>query len=102
MTYREKLEKLMEENPELVFDNDGYENLSKSVVERNKDSIKEVESILKKCVFQFIRFQNFKPRKDGSFAVRCQTDWADKDKPLGSFVGVSYFPLDSFDYKESE
>lgn len=76
--------------PELVFDNDGYEQLPREVIERNREGINKIEAILKVCVSDFCSFQNFKPRKDGSIAIRCQTRWSDY------FRGVSYFPLENF------
>jgi hypothetical protein len=40
----------------------------------------------------FVRFQNFKPCKDGSVSVRLQAHYNDE----GSFTGVMYIPLTSF------
>jgi hypothetical protein len=90
MDYFEALSEMADLNPELVFNNNGYERLSHEVVERNKEAITEIEKILKECVSGFVSFQNFKPRKDGTMAVRCQTRWSDW------FIGVSYFPLEDF------
>jgi hypothetical protein len=83
------LTKILETNPDLVFDNDGYENLSPKIVEANKDAIKSVEAILEQCIWGFVSFQNFKPRKDGSIAARYQVRYNDE----GSFVGVTYTDL---------
>lgn len=91
-----KLTKIMESNPDLIFDNDGYENLSPKVVEANKDAIQRIEAILKECVKGFVSFQNFKPRKDGSTAVRYQVYYND-DR---SFTGVAYTNLEEFKGKE--
>mgnify|MGYP001588013032 CR=1 FL=1 len=88
--YYEELSQLMEEYPELVFCNDGYENIPIEVREANADGIAKVEKLLKVAIKDFVYFQNFKPRKDGSTAVRCQTKWDH------SFTGVSYFPLENF------
>ena len=87
-----KLTKIMESNPDLIFDNDGYENLSPKVVEANKDAIQSIKAILKGCVKGFVSFQNFKPREDGSTAVRYQVRYNDE----GSFTGVAYTDLEQF------
>jgi len=87
-----KLTQLMEANPELVFNNDGYENLAKSVVDAHKDAITDIETVLQENVKGFVRFQNFKPRSDGSVAVRLQAHYNDE----GSFTGVMYIPLTLF------
>jgi hypothetical protein len=88
----DELTQLMELNPELVFCNDGYENLPKSVVDVHKDAITDIEVVLQETVKGFVRFQNFKPRTDGSTAVRLQAHYNDE----GSFTGVMYIPLISF------
>ena len=82
------LEELRANNPELTFNNDGYQNLNPDVVERNKEAIAEIESLLKTVIFRFVRFQNFKPRKDGTIAVRYQVHYD------ASFVGVGYKSMD--------
>jgi hypothetical protein len=87
-----ELTKIMEANPALVFDNDGYDKLSPEIVEANKDAIKSIENILKQCVKGFVSFQNFKPRRDGSTAVRYQVWYNDE----GSFTGVAYTSLEKF------
>lgn len=86
------LTKIMETNPDLVFNNDGYEKLSEEIVAANKDAIQSIEVILKECVKGFVSFQNFKPRKDGSTAVRYQVRYNDE----GSFTGVAYTDLKAF------
>lgn len=90
INFYEELNKLREEYPELTFFNSGYENIPDEVRERNSEGNQKIEELLKKSVSDFVRFQNFKPRTDGSFAVRCQTMWS----PW--FQGVSYFPLENF------
>lgn len=90
INYHEELVRLMEQYPDLIFDNDGYENISEVTKEANAEGIKKIEELLKEAVHGFVRFQNFKPRKEGSFCVRCQTKWSE------SFTGVSYFPLENF------
>ena len=84
------LEALRLEYPELTFNNDGYEELPRAVKEANAHGIKRIEEVLKQAMPAFIRFQNFKPRKDGSITVRCQTRWP----PY--FVGACYIPMEDF------
>mgnify|MGYP003645319322 CR=1 FL=1 len=88
--YFEELDALRIAYPALTLDNDGYQELPQTVKDANADGVQLIEAVLKEAVAGFVRFQNFKPRKDGTTAVRCQTRWADH------FTGVSYFPLDDF------
>lgn len=90
MSYYEKLNALRIAYPELTYDNSGYAEISNDVKQRNQDGIEEIESVLKLAIPGFVRFQNFKPRKDGSFAIRCQTEWSK------FFTGVTYIPLTDF------
>ena len=80
--------------PELTFNNDGYEYLSREVKESHKAQIEEISAILKETVFGFVRFDNFKPRKNGSFAVRMQTKWSEM------FTGVQYNDIEDFKNEE--
>lgn len=88
--YFDELEALRLAYPALTLNNDGYEELPSTVKAANADAIQKVEAVLKQAVADFVRFQNFKPRKDGTFAVRCQTRWSPH------FTGVSYFPMENF------
>lgn len=90
INYYEQLNKLREEYPALTFNNEGYENIPQEVREVNKEGNEKIETILKNTVAGFVKFQNFKPRSDGSYAVRCQTKWSD------FFTGVTYIPLENF------
>ena len=90
-TNYETLVKIQKEFPELTFDNNGYEYLDKEVKERHKEQIDLISEILKKEIEGFIRFDNFKPRKNGTFDVRVQYYW---DK--SSFSGVGYFKIEDF------
>ena len=90
INFFEELNKLREQYPELTFNNDGYQNIPKDVRARNQEGQKAIEALLRQSVKGFVEFQNFKPRKDGSFAVRCQTKWTEL------FIGVSYIPLENF------
>jgi len=84
-----RLKEIQTKYPTLTFDNDGYEYIFKEK-EKLKDVVSEIESILKEEIEGFVRFDNFKPRKDGSFAVRCQYKWD------SSFIGVGYFGIEEF------
>lgn len=88
--YFEELDALRLAYPDLTYNNHGFDNIPKNVREANAEGQEKIEAILKETVRDFVKFQNFKPRKDGSFAVRCQTKWS----PY--FTGVSYFPLENF------
>lgn len=88
--FYEELDALRRTYPDLTFANDGYEDIPADVRAANAEGQAKIEAILKETVADFIRFQNFKPRKDGTFAIRCQTRWSP------SFTGVSYFPLENF------
>ncbi len=93
-THYDRLVELKNNYPELTFNNVGYEYLSPSVKEAHKAQIEEISAILKETVFGFVRFDNFKPRKNGSFAVRMQTKWSE------SFTGVQYNDIEDFKNEE--
>lgn len=90
---KDRLMKLMQDNPALVFDNDGYEYLPKEVRETHAETIKEIEEILKTVFWKLTRFDNFKPRKDGTMAVRFQSVWSMEPH----FIGVNYIPLEEIE-----
>lgn len=92
MTAYDKLIEIMNAHPDLIFSNDGYETLPKDIVAANQEAIARIEDILRPCIKGFVRFQNFKPRKDGTTAVRYQVHYNDE----GSFTGVAYTDLDLF------
>jgi len=90
MTNQEKLIAYQKDYPELTFDNQGYQYLPSKIQEERKKEIEEISKILKETVEGFTKFNNFKPRKNGSFDVRVQYDWDEK------FNGVGYFPINDF------
>jgi len=98
MNLYEELNKIMESNPDLVFDNDGYQRLPDAIVEANKDAIERIEILMKKHDKDFVSFQNFKPRSDGSIAMRYQAIW--NYHPY--FIGVVYTPMEDFKPKKEE
>lgn len=73
--------------PDLIFANNGYDELPTAVVERHKDAIEGIGAVLKQYDRGFVRFQNFKIKPLG-LAVRYQTHYDDR------FVGVSYVYVD--------
>ena len=89
-TVYDKIKGIYESNPELTFQNDGYQYLSKEVKDANKEAIAEIESLLDKAISGFSRFDNFNIYKDGTIRIRVQYRWSE------SFTGVGYFPLDDF------
>jgi hypothetical protein len=88
--YHAELSAVMRSNPDLIFGNDGYQELDPDTITANQGAFDKVTALLTESVPDFVRFQNFKPRKDGTTAVRCQTRWD------ASFTGVTYIPLDDF------
>ena len=88
--YFNRLTELKDNFPELTFNNNGYEYLSPKVKEDHKEQIIEIESILRKTIKGFDRFDNFKPKRelDGRTYVRVQYAYD------SSFIGVGYFNLD--------
>lgn len=90
MTDYNKIIEIKDKYPQLTFNNNGYEYLSKDIQESHKEIIKELSDILKRNIERFVSFDNFKPRKDGSFAVRVQCHYNIR------FTGVRYFEIEDF------
>jgi len=89
---KKTLKQLSKKYPKLTFQNEGYEYIKKSDLSQSDlDAIDEISEILKSKVEGFVKFFNFKERKDGSLVVRLDYQW---DK---SFTGVGYFPIDDID-----
>lgn len=83
-----ELETIAKENPELVFDNVGFEYLSREVKEEKAEQIARISEILKEHVKGFSKFFNFKPCKKRGLTLRFDYAWDQR------FVGVGYLPLD--------
>lgn len=81
---------IQKEYPELTFQNEGYEYLSKEVINKHKEQIEEISNILKTTISGFVKFNNFKIDKTGDILIRVQYHW---DK---MFVGVGYFNIEEF------
>jgi hypothetical protein len=86
----DNLLRLFNDNPELTFQNDGYQYLSEDVKDSNAEAIKEISEILKTCVEGFNRFDNFKICNKRGIVVRMQAYWDSR------FIGVVYINLDDF------
>lgn len=85
-----KLISLQKEYPELTFQNDGYEYLSKEILEKYKEQIKEISEILKAIIPGFVKFNNFKILNNKDIIIRCQYYWDE------TFLGVGYFYIEEF------
>lgn len=85
-----KLIELQKNYPLLTLDNIGFDKLPKKIQENHSTQIKEIEEILKETIEGFVEFNNFKPRKSGTFDIRCQYKWDI------SFIGVGYFNIERF------
>jgi len=96
MTNHEKLIAYQKDYPELTLDNQGYQYLSLKIQEERKKEIEEISKILKETVEGFRKFNNFKPRKNGSFDVRVQYAWDER------FDGVGYFPINDFNESSND
>lgn len=94
--FHDRLIEIQKQYPALTFDNQGYQYMDTSnFSEEEKKALQEVHDILKQCVGGFTKFNNFKPRKDGTFDVRCQADWNYGEDGL-PFIGVFYIRMDQF------
>lgn len=85
-----KLKEIQKNYPQLTFNNEGYEYLSPKIKQKHDEQIKTISELLKPVLDGFVRFDNFKPRKDGTFAIRVQCNYSP------SFTGVRYFNIEDF------
>lgn len=93
----EALKSIYSNFPALTFQNKGYEGINReNLTEEERGKIKEIEEILKKSVFGFSKFQNFKKDKEGNAQIRVQYDYSADDKSNSSpyFIGVGYLKID--------
>lgn len=80
---------IIDECPELTFNNIGYQYISKEIQDKYAKEIITIETILKKYIEGFSEFNNFKPRlENNSVVIRCQYYWGN------GFTGVGYFNVD--------
>ena len=74
--------------PALTFQNEGYEYIDRrKFTPEEKTADSTVASILHEHIKHFVRFDNFRVRKDGELTVRFQYHWSD------SFTGVGYLSV---------
>ena len=81
---------IQKEYPELTFQNEGYEYLSRDTVNKHKEQIEEISNILKTILKGFVQFNNFKVYKNGDIMIRVQYYWDER------FIGVGYFNIEEF------
>ena len=87
----DELQQIADEHPELIFQNNGYEYLDRSIREAKAEQMARVSAILKERVTGFHRFFNFKNSPAG-LVLRFDYDWGAKDKSR-YFIGVGYLLL---------
>lgn len=88
-----KLLAIYQNNPNLTLQNKGFEGIDKrEFTDIEKNSFKEVETILKEAVYGFSRFQNFRLNKDNEIQLRFQYNYGYDGGQ--SFTGVGYILLD--------
>lgn len=88
-----ELTALFNDNPELCFQNVGYQYLKSEVCEAKAPQIARITEILKEHVTGFVKFFNFRKDKKG-IVLRFDYDWGAEDNGR-HFIGVGYLPLDS-------
>lgn len=80
--------------PNLTLQNIGYETLRKDkLTDEENDKIKEVETLLRKAIFGFSTFTNFKRSKAQEIKLRFQYNY-NYDNSSVPFIGVGYILLD--------
>ena len=92
-TAKTKLIEFKDNFPELTFNNNGYEYLSVETRNKYKKEIEEISEIMKSMDPDFVEFNNFKPRADGSFSIRYQGIYDRKTY----FIGVCYININEID-----
>lgn len=85
-----RLQEIKENFPQLTYVARGYDGLSREIKEAHKEQINEVTEILQSEFSEFRSFQNFTPKKDGNFSLRCQFAYDE------SFTGVHYLTEKDF------
>lgn len=80
----------------LTLQNVGYEEINKELLtEEEKTIINKIDSILRKSIVGFSRFQNFKINKKGDIVIRLQYDYSADKVEVNRiyFVGVGYITI---------
>lgn len=90
----EKLKGIFEQHPALTLQNNGYEYLNQSkFTEEETKAFSEVSDILRKKVYGFSKFHNFRLSKNGRIQLRFDYNW-NYGENVSSFYGVGYILLD--------
>lgn len=92
----DEINKLITDNPELVFDNQGYEYLSFKVCNDKSSEITRIAEILREHVVGFSKFFNFKKKRGKTF-LRFDYDWGAANSTM-HFIGVGYLDLEHLRY----
>jgi len=85
-----ELTALFNDNPELCFQNNGYQYLHPDVLKT--EAALRVTEILKEHVIGFVKFFNFRKEKTG-IVLRFDYNWGAEDNGR-HFTGVGYLKLD--------
>jgi hypothetical protein len=88
----EEIKSIFDQNPELCFENEGYQYLPPHVREAKKEQIDRIEEILNEHVLGFVKFFNFR-NNNGEIRLRFDYDWGAEGGGT-HFTGVGYVKLD--------
>ena len=85
---------LQMDNPNLTYDNKGYDELDETNLTEDDRMVREtIEAFLKKKIKGFSRFQNFKLDASGEVIIRFQYDYSADKEDYTPFIGVNYLNL---------
>lgn len=81
---------IQEARPILTYQAKGYDEIDRTkLTDSDKEAVSIVRDILKKNIYGFSRFQNFKIGKDGDIQIRFQYNY-NYDTDDIPFTGVGY------------
>jgi hypothetical protein len=101
------LKEMHEKHPNLTFQNSGYEYIDKSkLTPEDLIAIDNIEKLLKKHIYGFYEFNNFKlSKKNNELQIRFQYHWEAHElhQDFG-FLGVGYISVNELlnGFKEKE
>ena len=85
---------LQMDNPNLTYDNKGYNELDETTLTEEDRMVREtIEAFLKEKIKGFSRFQNFKLDTDKNPIIRFQYDYSAYREGSTQFIGVGYIDL---------
>ena len=85
---------LQMDNPNLTYDNKGYDELDETTLtEDDRQVIEVIEAFLKDKIKGFSRFQNFKLDVSGEVSIRFQYDYSANKERSTQFIGVGYLSI---------